>query len=814
MKLDKKIINNAIKIQYSFLLKKNPNLEELFVNNDSKILADLEADFLRFEHLGITYEEYLEIFKNFFEKIEKDGTALDEGYVPWLDEIKDKINWKYWNNYKASLESKGWSKSIVTSLDNESDKILDRTFNPLREHIVINRRGLVIGKVQSGKTANYMGVVSKALDAGFKIIIILTGIHESLRRQTYSRIQEDIGQEGIHYHTSDETDFRSMQARIANDIETSNDKHLFIIKKNSSVLKNLIYFLRSNRKKEKYESRAIIIDDEADNASINTKNDEDPTTTNKSIRELLNCFLAKAYIGYTATPYANVFIDKDIRHKTLEDDIFPKDFIITLPISQDYCGASKFFPKDFENNPLFNIIRDETTIVLFDAIKKFVLSTSIRRSRGIINQHNTMLVHDSFKIADHASLRDAIQAMIVNLTGMLFNPNDSLINSLKNMYYEDFIHVSKLYGKQDDWNKIQSEIKKVINDIEVVMVNSIGQELDYPDDDVKTYIAVGGNKLSRGLTLEGLTISVFSRSSSQYDTLMQMGRWFGYRLPYLDLCRIIVPLEVYEKFDLINLANQELYEDLETLNSIEGMTPKDFALKVRAAYNMLPTSKSKMGKSISFAGLSGKTKETLRFGNKDNIFVTEEFIDKVGGLNSFRQSTSGDCYVKENVQSSIVVDLIDKYIFHPNESNFDKDLILSYLDEFHKNEDFNVVVVNQKGETKEVEIAGMIFKPVIRTVSSPWRLKRLLAPSIELMDLDYIYKNDIVYQNDRDVLNDSNLDTISFKNFKIKYRKKLTLYIIFVMLKEEKEKKSRLVTGLGISFKSINEKISNYYYNL
>ena len=812
--MDKKIINNAINLEYSYLSGKYSNLEELYLNENEMIMSELKSDFVRFKHLGITYEEYLEIFKRFFEKIVSKGTALDEGYLPWLEGVKNKTNWKYWNNYKLSLESKGWSKKIVLSIDEESDKILDRTFNTLQKDIVVNKRGLVIGKVQSGKTAIYMGVVSKALDTGFKVIIILTGIHEILRRQTFTRIQEEIGTEGIHYHTSDETDFRSMHAKIANDLEKSNDKHLFIIKKNSSVLKNLIYFLKKNKDKELYDSRAIIIDDEADNASINTKQDEDPTITNKSIRKLLNCFAAKAYIGYTATPYANVFIEKDVIHKSLEDDIFPKDFIITLPISEDYCGSNKFFPKDHKKNPLFNLFENDETLVLFSAIQKFILSTSIRRSRGIINEHNTMLIHDSFRIADHASLCDTVEGMVTNLSGMLYNPNNSLVNILKSLYFDEYVEVSKLYSKNDKWEKIQQEIKNVISSIEVVMINSIGQELYYPDDETKTYIAIGGNKLSRGLTLEGLTISVFSRNSKQYDTLMQMGRWFGYRSAYLDLCRIIVPTDVYEKFEEINLADDDLYDDIEMLNSVEGMTPKDFALKVRAAYNMLPTSKSKMGKSISFAGLSGKTRATLRFGNKDNILITEKFIEELGGFSKFHESTNGDCYIKQNISSSVIIEYIKKYNFHPQESNFDKNLILSYLEKFHEDEDFNLVVVNQKGNTEEIKIADKLFKPVIRTVSTPWRLKRLLAPSIELMDLDYIYRNNAAYQNDKNAVTNLENDSISFKNLKMKYRNVLTFYLIFTKLIDDDSNKSKISVGIGISFKTINRKITDYYYNL
>jgi hypothetical protein len=811
---NKKMIVYATTLIHKNLQDKFDDLENMFKNRNSAVMDEITVFYNDYLKNYTPYEEFLEFFDNKFVKIKEKGTVLDEGYVPWIEGIKDKVKWSYWNHYKSLLASKGWSKSIIDSIDEESDKILDRTFNPMRKDIRINKRGLVIGRVQSGKTANYMGVVSKALDTGFKVIIILTGVHENLRRQTFKRIQEEIGTEGIHYHTSDETDFKSMHARIANDIENSNDKHLFIVKKNSSVLKNLIRYFKSNKKNEEYIARTIVVDDEADNASINTKHEEEPTTTNKSIRELLNCFLAKAYIGYTATPYANVFIDKDLKHKTLQDDIFPKDFIITLPISEDYCGAKNFFPKDGEKNRLFNIYDDNATLVIYDSIKKFILSTAIRKSRGIINDHNTMLVHDSFRIGDHLDLSEGIESMVENLKGRIYNPKDSLIVELKKLFDDEYVETSILYNRYDDWAKIEKHIPSVLNDIEVVMVNSMGQELEYFDEDIKTYIAVGGNKLSRGLTLEGLTISVFARNSKQYDTLMQMGRWFGYRASYLDLCRIVLPEDIYKNFVEINNADKELYSDIKLLNEQEGMTPKDFALKVRSSYGLLPTSKSKMGKSLHFAGLSGKTRATLRFGVKDNIEVTEQFLENQGGLENFIEMSNS--FIKLNTSVEDIIKFISQFKTHDDESNFDKNLILPYLNKFHIKENCNIVVVNQKGDTTKVNIAGKTFYPAKRTVVKPWRVKRLLAPSIEIMDLDYMNKNNGAYLNEKEVLSNPDEDSISFKKFKNKYRKRLTFYIIFTQLEyvKEGEKSTRLVTGIGMSFKSINREISDYYYNM
>ncbi|MDZ7640957.1 MAG: hypothetical protein U5J62_02855 [Desulfurivibrio sp.] len=306
------------------------------------------------------------------------GAILKEEFTPWLDAAKSSIDPFYWDRYRKLLEQKGFGLRVIPKLDQVTDKILGLLENPAKEG-GWERKGLVVGHVQSGKTANYTGLICKAADAGYRLIIVIAGIHNNLRSQTQARIDEGfVGRDssrllrtdnqnnyigvGRYDHgripitlTNTNTDFRRNIANMLGmGLDTVNVPVILVVKKNKNTLENLIDWLKVNntvRDAGIENHPMLMIDDEADNASINTsKNPDEATKINSLIRTILNLFYKRCYIGYTATPFANIFIDPDTDADMLGNDLFPRDFIVSLDAPSNYVGAEKIFGEESDTN--------------------------------------------------------------------------------------------------------------------------------------------------------------------------------------------------------------------------------------------------------------------------------------------------------------------------------------------------------------------------------------------------------------------------------------------------------------------------------
>ena len=282
----------------------------------------------------------------------RDGAALqDAGFEPWLEEARLKWDPYYQNRYKRLLVKKGFSTHVLATMDRETDRILGYLGNPAREG-AWDRRGMVMGHVQSGKTANYIGMICKAADAGYKVIVIIAGIHNNLRNQTQRRIDEGfVGFDSTgglkntlpgktvvgvgHFDaqrwpcvfTSTVRDFnRTIADGVGIPLQNLTEPAVFVIKKNPHTLRNLIEWLAAHnarRGTSTVREPMLLIDDEADNASINIRYRRDEVSTiNRRIRQLLTLFDRRCYVGYTATPFANIFIDPDTDDHMLGDDLW------------------------------------------------------------------------------------------------------------------------------------------------------------------------------------------------------------------------------------------------------------------------------------------------------------------------------------------------------------------------------------------------------------------------------------------------------------------------------------------------------------
>ena len=615
---------------------------------------------LRRSFPGVTDEEANELAL-WFEEVHgvrmRDGAALqDTGFEPWLEDARAGLDPYYWDRYHKLLVSKDFSAHVLATLDDVTDRILGFLENPTRPG-EWDRRGMVVGHVQSGKTANYTGLVCKAADAGYKVIVIIAGIHNNLRNQTQRRIDEgfvgfdstsnllrktlpsqsvvgvgrfDFRRRPAAFTTSQRDFSKTIADSVGVPLQNLVEPAVFVIKKNTSTLRNLIEWLTAHnaqRGTSTIREPMLLIDDEADNASINIRHRQDEVSRiNSQIRQLLRLFDRSCYVGYTATPFANIFIDPDSDNEMLGHDLFPRDFIVSLDPPDNYFGATKVFSDDAER--IVQHVDDHADVLplkhridhvisglpgtLEAAVRVFVVARAIRLARGHVGRHNSMLVNVSRFVAVQGQIRNEIHALVgrirssARVNGALPPAQamaDSEIAALCQAFEEHYADSSGV-----SWADVQSRLHESASAVNVVEVNSrAAGSLDYAAHEASglNVIAVGGFSLSRGLTLEGLVVSYFLRNSMMYDTLLQMGRWFGYRRGYEDLCRVWMPEEAQGWYTHIAESIEELRDELARMQSVNA-TPKDFGLRVRSHPDTLVvTARNKMGTGRSLRVLIG-----------------------------------------------------------------------------------------------------------------------------------------------------------------------------------------------------------------
>jgi hypothetical protein len=603
----------------------------------------------------------------------------DTDHIPWLPEERGRIEWNFWHRYRRFLIAEQLPPPAIRRLGEISDDVLGRLESPRRPGSW-DQRGMVVGQVQSGKTANYTGLICKAADAGYRVIVVLTGMHDSLRSQTQRRIDEGFlgfdsrttlafsdgernGRIGagalignakllpaFSYTSSlPRGDFnRATASRVA--AQVGRDPVVLVVKKNKTILENLIAWTTATAARDPQTGRPfvvdqplLVIDDEADNASVNTKEVErerdengellresDPTTINRLIRELLGSFEKSAYVGYTATPFANIFIWEDDNHSTYGEDLFPRSFIVRLPTPSNYVGPAKVFgvppagsteEVDPDALPIIRHVDDHEAFVpdkhrkdlevgplplsLREAINAFVLACAARRARGQAGAHNSMLIHVTRFVDVQAQVVDRVGEELEEMRRRIRlgegASSNTLVMRLKRLWKEDFEPTTEAFSEQErggrlGWDEVEPQLLDAVSRIEVRQINGTSADAlaytEHPEG--LSVIAVGGDKLSRGLTLEGLSVSYYLRSSRMYDTLMQMGRWFGYRPGYLDLCRLYTTAELEDWYRDITVANEELLEEFDAMAAAGG-TPRDYGLRVRKhPAGLLITARAKM----------------------------------------------------------------------------------------------------------------------------------------------------------------------------------------------------------------------------
>ncbi|MHB8057793.1 MAG: Z1 domain-containing protein [Desulfuromonadaceae bacterium] len=632
-----------------------------------------------------------------------------EGQEPWVEDQRANITWAYWDAYKKYLQKTSrMNLEVVRVLDEDTDHILNECGNPSLEH-GWKIRGLVMGDVQSGKTANYSGLINKAADAGYKVIVLLTGMIEELRSQTQERLDEGfVGQDsnillddgtrkklpfGVGRFrskipivmTSVSSDFLTSNARTLRGVplKSVSEPVLLVMKKNKSPLQNLVTFLDSQllHDAKQLELPLLLIDDEADNASVNSKKDEDPAMINSLIRKVLDRFTRSTYVAYTATPFANVFINPDT-----ENDLFPANFVYSLNTPTNYIGASSIFSENgshsyqlkdiYDADPVIaykhnkNHVIESLPLSLETAVQTFLLSCAIRDLRKEPLRHRSMLVNVTrFTDVQHrisTLLKQYLYELTEEIKQYLADDEIWIKHVPLKILYE--VWQEQFAGAGYSWEQIRKTLHDSVASVKVLTINQktdTADRLDYKSykntDKGRRVIAVGGLTLSRGLTLEGLCVSYFYRNSKAYDTLLQMGRWFGYRTGYDDLCRIWMDPDVQEWFEHIAGVVSELRWDIKRMHANQ-LRPKDFGMRVRShpdtlivtAINKMRNSKE-IEHSVSYSGKGAETPILPKSEdvNKTNISVLSQFIAKLAPA-----QPAGNRYIWKGVSSSEIASLL------------------------------------------------------------------------------------------------------------------------------------------------------------
>lgn len=677
----------------------------------------------------------------------------------WWD--KNRVDFDYcWQRYRTYLQNK-WNLEAVTRLDVTSDKIMNYLGDP-NSDIPFQRRGLILGEVQSGKTATYTAICNKSIDAGYRLIIVLAGTQELLRQQTQDRLDiELVGQvspntlggntiktvsdyniPGVVYprifrYTNRESDFKSERASLDSCLSTG--KVLFVIKKNGKILRNLLDWL-NNSKDSLIDVPLLLLDDEADNASVNTnKEDEDPTVINGLINDILRKFTKASYVAITATPFANIFINSEEDENNMPLNLFPKHFLTVLDKPKNYIGMSKFFSdnvdddgdNDYINDPEDMIIPiydeeqenyfklghsksildtlEELPPSLKESIYYYILACAISNYRKQNEDARSMLIHTSrfidvqnyTKVLVDAFLGEIKNAVMVNdyfsIEEKLHITHYSKLKAVFDKYnlYKTGCSFEDLVLSKDNNNSI------LVNAIKVIKVYSVNsrltgkkQKAEMTQNLQNLYrgIVVGGNSLSRGFTINGLCVSYFYRKSNMYDTLLQMCRWFGYRDGYEDLVKLWTGDSILYWYQEISEAVQELQESARQMER-EGATPATFGLKVRQNIgSLLVTARNKMGTAKEYSvpiDITGHYIEApmldfdLDILNK-NAEHCQEFLQEISKNIKVEYDSKTRAFIWRNVPVSSIINLVSQFKAHVWSLSFNTSSITDYLE---KNQD-------------------------------------------------------------------------------------------------------------------------------
>jgi hypothetical protein len=716
------------------ILRATSTIAEYMRENPGQSIRDIiEAYEEPLTHARLTEEEADEVYAGVMRELlysdQRDHAEVEdpavvlnpdpELHVDWYDDWSDANQHAcyYWPHLEQFVASELRSKlgdaaagRIIRSMDLATNSIVRLLENPSRPEF--DTKGLVVGFVQSGKTANFTALIAKALDAGYKLVVVLTGTHDILRKQTQQRLDRELTGEvevedlthvdlpaSEHRRflrlTSRDQDFKAGGLSSLETTALYRNPVLCVMKKNPAVMRRFRDWVRRAPDAVRQRVPFLLIDDEADLASVDTNANRpgaDPTATNATIREILALFPRSAYVGYTATPFANVLINSGTRDAALRADLYPRNFVVSLPRPEGYFGAEQVFQRPLPN-PFVRLVPDSEVAVvrprgrrqavllgipeyLNRALLSFVLAGSARLKRGQVDKPMTMLVHTSQSQAAHRRLKELLDDAVAGLKSRIADSFErgNLLAELRNRWEEDFMPTSAALQQEfgnpvHEFADIEPYIHEFLDELQLFELNSNSfDDLDYTATPNIKALAVGGNKLSRGLTLEGLMVSYYLRRSTEYDTLLQMGRWFGYRHGFEDLTRVFTSTELASWFWDLATVEDELRDAIKRYED-EGLTPEQMAVRIRAHRTMRVTSPRKFGAGTTVQGtFSGGLVQTIWFpldepGILDhNLRVTADFVR---GLAQYGRSQEDPGWLARGVPVRTILEYLRAYRFVP-----------------------------------------------------------------------------------------------------------------------------------------------------
>jgi len=641
------------------------------------------------------------------------GTEVDRWYAGSRD---DDGHWPRVREFLLDPSGKNWDTDTVTAIDEASTEVVAHLHDPSRSSF--GTRGLVVGHVQSGKTANFTAVLSKAADCNFRLLIVLSGLTNSLRQQTQERLENDLigGRTHLwHKLTGAEADYSDIPIRLESLIHSKDQRSLAVIKKNAHRLRRLRDdLLRPDVQLQLKDCPVLIIDDECDQASVNSRTNPhaDPTTINRLLREILGCLPRVSYVGYTATPFANVLINPD---PDLED-MYPRDFIIPLEAPPAYFGAERIFGRDIllgdhdEEQDGLDVIRTiadsevaslsppprtsyrdfEPAVVdsLEDSVRYFICATACRVLRDQDHKHSSMLVHTDWHGVVHERMSSRIREFLDEVQQRWDAGDPGEQSRFSSLWGRECTRVPDPTGAgriTESWPEIEPLISGVLRAVTMHIENCESDTRVQFADEVKgtsglKSIIVGGNILARGLTVEGLVVSYFTRHARQDDSLMQMGRWFGYRVGYEELPRIWMTDDLRDDFH--HLARQEAEFRLELEHYAEqGSTPLDLQPRVRTHPNRLPTSKMGASRTVARA-FAGDHLQTFKYHVHDAGWLSRNWEAGNHLLEScgHPDRENGPHVIFESVEVRHVIEFLGKYSIHEKHAAFSNKFLADYIE--------------------------------------------------------------------------------------------------------------------------------------
>jgi hypothetical protein len=758
---------------------------------------------------------------------QEDATGIFDdspNHRPWLPDAKAQRKWEFWDRYRDYTENVLMlPPRVVRTLDRSTDDILGDLEDPQRPR-TWRRAGLVIGQVQSGKTGNYTGLACKAADAGYKLIIILAGIHNDLRSQTQLRIDQGLLGFDTQYQKRYDEDakryigvgamshVKRLSVGSLTDSTEKGDFHrdiaqranfsighfpiVLVIKKHRSIINNVRQWLvdvtdarddKTGRELVR-DIPLLLIDDEADHAGIDvSKTDEtDPSKVNGQIRKLLNSFEKAAYVGYTATPFANILIDPDADHPEFGRDLFPDSFVHSLPAPSNYFGPERVFglrlddPDEDDVEPLPVIRRvedfqawmpdkhrsswqipDGLPASLRQAINAFVLACAARRARGQNAYHNSMLVHvtrfNAVQLQVMEEIDDYVRLLTDSLRDRYGRASALCVEELRQLWHKDFVRTSEAFPAEEvpavSWTEVAEHLMPAVQKIQVRAINGAAKDaLEYYENRKTglSVIAVGGEKLSRGLTLEGLSVSYYLRAAKAYDTLLQMGRWFGYRPGYEDLCRLYTTDQLRNAYVEITRATDELRREVEEMAALREK-PVEFGLKVRASsLGLTVTASNKMrnGTRVKLS-FSGEAPETVIFDLDEdvvrrNLKTLEEFVQRLDSLGAATQKDQGGSVVWKDVQPEDILSFLDGYMADSSAQRVRPAFIAEYIRRCTQAGELSHWTVRLVGKSNAGAVTsignhevGLITRAATNDPNNERRqtIRRVISPADESTDL-------------------------------------------------------------------------------